>query len=293
MALKDGGTLVNHDYKRVKEYMESQFDCPIMNIKPEQHFDDLGFEVTVWNVKTKSEGSWWVVDGKGLPMNLYTQDENYFSADEAYSFHLGLMERVMHREITEPFNVVGQGLHGIEMTFEIHRKLSEVASVLDRFMETESIQKTGLCCREALIILSNHLFDDSFLEKGEEKPKGSDFVSKSEIILRNVLSGSSNQDLRAHIKKLAKAAWDFSNQTTHSTSKTYYDASICLTLTKSVISTFENLFEKHSDVFCETTCSECGSRKLKAKEIDDKLHLVCEICDMEYDFEEMIKKFEE
>lgn len=284
---------MNADYRRVKEYAESQFDCEITNIKPEQKFDDLGFDVTVWNVKTKSEGSWWVVDGKNLPMNLYTQNESYFSADEAYSFHLGLMERVMNREVSEPFNVVGQGLHGADITFEIHRKLSEAAVSLDRFMETESIQKTGLCCREALIMLTNYLFQESFLEENEEMPKGSNFVSKSEIILRKILPGSSNSDLRAHIKKLSKAAWDLSNQTTHSSSKTYYDACICLTLTKSVISTFENLFEKEIDVLSEMTCDECGSRNIRAEEKDNgEIKIICKVCDADYSFEELIEDFE-
>jgi len=281
---------LNADYRRVKEYIEGQFACEIINIKPEQKYDDLGFNVTVWNVKTKSEGSWWVVDGKTLPMNLYTQNENYFSADEAYSFHLGLMERVMNREVSEPFNVVGHGLHGADITFEIHRKLSEAVVSLDRFMETESIQKTGLCCRESLIMLTNYLFQESFLEENEEIPKGSDFVSKSEIILRKILPGSSNSDLRAHIKKISKAAWDLSNQTTHSSSKTYYDACICLTLTKSVISTFENLFEKHSDVLSEMTCDECGSRNLRAEEKDNgKIEIICKVCGADYNIEELIE----
>jgi hypothetical protein len=34
----------------------------------------LGFEITVWNVKTDEAGSWWVVEGEGLPMNFYPQD---------------------------------------------------------------------------------------------------------------------------------------------------------------------------------------------------------------------------
>jgi len=285
----DGGIRLNSDYRRVKEYVEDQFDCAITNIKPEQKFDDLGFDVTVWNVKTKSEGSWWVVDGKTLPMNLYTQNESFFSADEAYSFHLGLMERVMNREISEPFNVIGHGIHGADITFEIHRKLSEAVVSLDRFMETESIQKTGLCCRESLIMLTNNLFQESFLEENEEMPKGSDFVSKSGIILRKILPGSSNSDLRSHIKKISKAAWDFSNQTTHSSSKTYYDASICLTLTKSVISTFENLIKKHLDILSEMTCDECGGRNIRAEDrANGKIGVICKVCGSDYSFEELI-----
>ena len=80
--------------EEVENYVEGQCKCNVIHSKPEQSYNDLGFEVTVWNVKTDEDGSWWVVEGKGLPMNLYPQDQAYyFSTDEAYSFHLGLMTR--------------------------------------------------------------------------------------------------------------------------------------------------------------------------------------------------------
>ena len=80
-----------------------------------------------------------------------------------------------------------------------------------------------------------------------------------------------------------------SNQTTHFSSKTYYDASICLTLTKSVISTFENLIEKHLDVLSEMTCDECGSRNIRAEDrANGKIGVICKVCDSDYSFEELI-----
>ena len=66
----------------------------MLSAKPEHTFEDLGVKVIVWNVKTDVDGVWWVVEGEQIPMNLYPQSEYYFSADEVYSFHMGLMQRM-------------------------------------------------------------------------------------------------------------------------------------------------------------------------------------------------------
>ncbi len=60
--------------KRITDYLKSQDVENIKYMQVEQTFDDLGFEVNIWNVKTKNDGNWWV--------------------DEAYSFHLGITQRL-------------------------------------------------------------------------------------------------------------------------------------------------------------------------------------------------------
>lgn len=81
----------------VIEYVEEQNGgkCKVISAKIESSFDDLEFEVNVWNVKTDTAGNWWVVEGEELPMNLYSQDALYLTSDEVYSFHIGLMSRMM------------------------------------------------------------------------------------------------------------------------------------------------------------------------------------------------------
>ena len=60
-------------FEDVKNYVEwqSQGKCAVLSAKTEQHFDDLGVDVYVWNVKTDTDGDWWVVEGDNVPMNLY------------------------------------------------------------------------------------------------------------------------------------------------------------------------------------------------------------------------------
>ena len=86
----------NRTFEDVKSYVEwqSQGKCTVLSAKTEQHFDDLGVDVRVWNVKTDTDGDWWVVEGDRIPMNLYPQSAYYFGVDEVYSFHMGLMQRM-------------------------------------------------------------------------------------------------------------------------------------------------------------------------------------------------------
>ena len=57
-------------YEDVSKYVESQSQhkCKVLSAKPEQQFDDLGLDITVWNVKTDTDGAWWVVEGDTVPM---------------------------------------------------------------------------------------------------------------------------------------------------------------------------------------------------------------------------------
>jgi hypothetical protein len=85
----------------VASYVEGDGEENVSSAKPEQDFSDLGPKVTVWNVKT-DKGAWWVVEGEGVPMNMYPQGAYFFSSDEAYSFHMGIMARLLTQEAHDP-----------------------------------------------------------------------------------------------------------------------------------------------------------------------------------------------
>lgn len=79
--------------KRMKEYLASQNIHDVESIDFAESFDDLGPTVRAWSVKTK-ERDLWVLEGDDVPMNVYPQEFVRLSADEAYSFHMGLMMRM-------------------------------------------------------------------------------------------------------------------------------------------------------------------------------------------------------
>ncbi len=122
-------------FEDVKKYVEWQEHgkCTVLSAKPEQHFDDLGVNVNVWNVKTDTDGNWWVVEGDGVPMNLYPQSAYYFGADEVYSFHMGLMQRMSAaQDEYNPEEFVNGVTLGTEIAPQLFRKLKNVAVLIDR-----------------------------------------------------------------------------------------------------------------------------------------------------------------
>jgi hypothetical protein len=216
----------------------------VLSAKPEQHFSDLGPKVTVWNVKT-NEGAWWVVEGEGTSMNLYSQSAFYFSADEAYSFHTGLMARVMMREEHDPEHVLRLVTLGHSRFIGIRRKLHIASEALAEATEPEDFQAIGLMCREVLIALGSELVLDSEMPSDTEAPKLADFKNRAQIAIDRLLPGSDNSELRAQARKVSEAAWVFSSTLTHSPSRTINDTLICVSLVGAVLTLFEQLALLH------------------------------------------------
>ncbi|MEA4894669.1 MAG: hypothetical protein VB064_05355 [Oscillospiraceae bacterium] len=271
----------NEEKKQVEKYVEEQCGgkTKVIHSKPEQTYNELGFSVTIWNVKTDNDGAWWVVQGD-LPMNLYPQDKAYyFSTDEVFSFHLGIMLRLMNDEARNAESFIEHISNGTQLSMALKRKLSLASEKLNVAVEIEEIQSIGVICRETLIELINYVYDiDSF--DGEDEYKKSDVKNRGELIIERYLAGSANAELRKYIKNLLNGAWDYSNSITHSTSKTKYEASICLTMTVALVSSFENLLNKYFDPIAGLKCKKCGSRRLIVAENEktSDLLIICENC---------------
>lgn len=151
-------------YEDVSKYVESQSQhkCKVLSAKPEQQFDDLDLDVTVWNVKTDTDGAWWVVEGDTVPMNLYPQGAYYFGTDEDYSFHMGLMERMQaSQEQYNPDDYIETASLGIEIAPQLLRKLRSVAAQID--LATEKYKGAALLQKKSTV---------GFLTKTMKKNKG-------------------------------------------------------------------------------------------------------------------------
>lgn len=257
-------------FEEVAEYVEwqSQNKCKVLSAKPEHTFNDLGVDVKVWNVKTDTDGDWWVVEGNETPMNLYPQSAYYFSADEVYSFHMGLMER-MKKNLFKPEGFVEALSQGTEIAAQLFRKLKMVSKLLAEASEIEHFQSIGVQCREALIELANEIYEPE-MSKEVEQPKGSDFKKKGELFISYYLNGSDNADYRSYIKKMTEATWDYANKLTHSSTATVYEASTCVTLCISLITAYENVRAKVFDPFSRLSCNICRSKSLTV--VSDKVN---------------------
>lgn len=286
-SVKGGKQMGKRTFEDVKNYVEwqSQGKCTVLSAKTEQHFDDLGVDVYVWNVKTDTDGDWWVVEGDTVPMNLYSQSAYYFGADEMYSFHMGLMQRMSAaQDEYNPEDFVNGVTLDAEIAPQLFRKLKSVAALIDTAKEIEDFQAIGVQCRETLIELGNHIYNPMMAGSGEQ-PQASNFKRKSELFIQFYLKGSENSDYRNIIKKLTEATWDYANKITHSRSATYYEVSSCVTLCISLVGVYENILQKVFDPLSQYHCSICQSKKLSIAGDDSdedgivqKLYLHCEEC---------------
>lgn len=274
-------------YEDVAKYVEwqSQHKCKVVSAKPEQQFDDLGIDVTVWNVKTDTDGAWWVVEGDTVPMNLYPQGAYYFGTDEVYSFHMGLMQRLQaSREQYNPDDYIEAATLGAEIAPQLLRKLRSIATLIDSAIEIEDFQSIGVQSREILIELGNYIYAPH-MAGDQEQPQASNFKRKSELAIQFYLNGSDNADYRSIIKKLTEATWDYTNKLTHSSGATYYEASTCVSICISLVGVYENVLQKTHDPISQQSCPVCKSKKLIIDNIhtnDDgeikTIHLMCEEC---------------
>jgi len=266
----------------IREYFKSFDDIKeIVNIKCEETFTDLDVVVNVWNVKTENE-AYWVVEVENAPMNLYTQREHYFSADEAYSFHMGITQRLTKKHQDDFKHIIDEIPLDIGHLKSISRKLNMASEKLSIDLEPEEFQSIGLLCRESLIDLSKILCErnpELIMEKGLKK---SDFKGVANAFIEFYIPGNQNSDLRNYSRKLVDSAWSYNSMVVHSQNKKYPDAKIALLFTSSTISLLENLFFKHIGFDQELPCPECGSLQMEfIKFENNKLKQVCIKCDHE------------
>jgi hypothetical protein len=272
--------------ERIKNYFKSFKDIgKIINIKCEETFSDLDNEINVWNVKTVKE-AFWVVEGDTAPMNLYTQNGHYFSADEAYSFHIGITQRLSKRHQDNFKHIIDELPLDIERIKSISRKLNLASDKLSVDLEPEEFQSIGLICRESLIDLSKELCkrnEDLIKEKGF---KSSDFKNVSSEFIDLYISGSNNADLRNYSRKVTEIAWNYSSIIVHSPNKTYPDVKIALLFTSMAVSLLENLFLKYIGFDNERSCDLCSSKKISIIEVaKNKFIVICNSCKNEEEIE--------
>lgn len=268
--------------KQITSYLQSNNVKNIKYMQVERYYSDLGLDINVWNVKAE-DGNWWVVEGEGAPMSLYTQDAFYFSADEAYSFHLGIIQRLQARHRSEFKHIIDELPLDINEIKSISRRLNLAAQDLNNIVGAEGTQSIGLTCRESLIELAETLARANPTIVEENSLKAADFKGIAKAVISRYAQGTSNSNLRKHSRSIAEMAWDYSSEIVHSPNKNIPDAKICLLFTCLAVSTFQNLYWKHSGFDAEQKCPECRSMDYNLHSTDDDLFffMLCNDCSHE------------
>jgi len=272
--------------KQITSYLKGNDVEKIKYIQVEQTYQDLGVEINVWNVKTE-DNAWWVVEGENAPMNLYTQDANYFSADEAYSFHMGITQRLHAQHHRDFKHVIDELPLDIDRVKSISRKLNIASQDLNDISGSEDIQSIGLTCRESLIELATVLSNDNPSLLKDNNLKAADFKSIAKAVVAIYAHGKSNSKLRKHCRAMAEMAWDHSSEIVHSPNKNIPDAKICLLFTCSVVSIFQNLYLKYLGFDSEPKCPECKSMDYDLLSTDQYSIIImhCNSCGHEEDIQ--------
>lgn len=264
--------------KQITSYLQSNDVVNIKYMQVAQTYNDLGVEINVWNVRAEG-GNWWVVEGEGAPMNLYTQDAFYFSADEAYSFHMGITQRLQARHHKEFKHIIDELPLDINGVKSISRRLNLAAQSLNEIAGIEHIQSIGLTCRESLIELAAILTEANPTVLTDNNLKAADFKGISKAVIAIYAQGKSNSNLRKHSRNMAEMAWDYSSEIVHSPNKNIPDAKICLLFTCSIVSIIQNLYLKHLGFDAEQKCPECKSMDYNLHEADDFVFfMLCSDC---------------
>jgi hypothetical protein len=215
-------------------------------------------------------------------MNLYTQNGYYFAADEAYSFHMGITQRLSQRHQNEFKHIIDEVPLDIDQVKSISRKLRMASEKLSFDLEPEEFQSIGLICRESLVDLSKEFCKRNPEIIKEKELKSSDFKGVANEFINLYISGKNNSDLRNYSRKMVESAWSYNSIVVHSQNKTYPDVKIALLFTSAVVSLFENLFLKYIGFDDEIKCSECGSKQLEFFDNDNgELVLQCQSCRIE------------
>ncbi len=268
--------------KHITAYLNNNDVNNIKYMQVEQTYNDLGVEINVWNVKAK-DSSWWVVEGEGIPMNLYTQDEYYFSADEAYSFHMGITQRLQAHRHNEFKHIIDELPLDIDGIKSISRRLNLAAINLNNIAGIEDIQSIGLTCRESLIELAAMLVEANPTILEENDLKAADFKGIAKVVISIYALGKRNDNLRKYSRNLAEMAWDYSSEIVHSPNKNIPDAKICLLFTCTAVSIFQNLYLKYLGFDAEQKCPECKSMdfNLHTNENNISIIMLCNDCGYE------------
>lgn len=161
--------------KRAREYVAMEARTTVLSVRYVTTYSLFGQEDIVLSVKTtdKSDPDWWVVGGT-TPMNLYTK-KRIKKADEAFSFHTGLMMRMLARQQKEAPEEIGYDAfisHASEDKDSFVRPLAEALTERGfRIWYDEFTLKVGDSLRQSIdqgLVNSNYgivVLSKAFFEK--------------------------------------------------------------------------------------------------------------------------------
>jgi hypothetical protein len=261
-----------HSERDIASYVEGQApDESIQHVEKIKHEIVIGDVYEIWDVTTDKD-RWWVITNL---TNLYSQT-HFPSLDYTLSFHIGLMMRLRNRSDRvdssdpTPFD-------------EVFRREEQAESKHDSALEAEDYQGVGMLLRESLISLVGALRRRTELSDEIDLPKDSDFNGWTDVLMNQLCGGSSNKNMRQHLKNTAKETWQLVNWLTHAKKANKTASSIAIHSSQTIIGHFIQILERDRADKTDA-CPICKSRNIRTHFDIDILpdgdyFMSCGVCD--------------
>lgn len=230
--------LPKHEERDIRRYVEGQSrnqddpddpDTKVTLVQKVSSYRLLGTDYDVYDVHMPKE-RWWVITE---PTNLYSQ-ESFPEYDVAFSFHVGLMLRVMNRDRVEIDDDKAEEVGGA------WRRYEAAVTAMDSAREAEDYQGVAIKCREALLAFGREHQDADWLSNPELKPKVNDFKGWATLYAQTLSTGR----LRRYLNEIADKTWDVAVSLQHDSNATVWDAEMLLDATSHVFHMYSTAIVK-------------------------------------------------
>jgi hypothetical protein len=244
-----------HEEKFIRSYVEAESqnaddandpDTKVTLVQKVSSYRLLGTDYDVYDVHMPKE-RWWVITE---PTNLYSQ-ETFPNYDVAFSFHVGLMLRVMNRERVEIKE------EKVEEVGAAWRRFEAAVAAMDSAREAEDYQGVAIKCREALLAFGREHQEAEWLTLPEVKCKINDFKGWAKLYAQELSTGR----MRRYLSEIAEKAWDVSVSLQHDYNATEWDAEMLLDATAHVLQMYSTAIVKVKRK-PPRRCPKCSSYRL-------------------------------
>lgn len=214
--------------RAIRHYVEAESsedpDDQVESVELVKRHRVMGQAYEVFDVRC-ARSRWWVITNL---TNLYSQDE-FRTADYAFSFHLGLMLRLWERDrVTiedEPRSV----------SETAWRKYEDAVEALGEANDTEDYQAVGVRLREAMLALVKDQAVDEWVADVTNRPQLANVKDWLEIFASKM---TPKRRQRAYLRGVWEKAWDLVVHLQHDSTAVAWDAEVAVNAVSHALETF-------------------------------------------------------
>lgn len=244
------GRVETAEERSIRQYVEGETrearNDPVESVELVKRHRVMGQAHEVFDVRCK-RSRWWVITNM---TNLYSQEE-FKTADYAFSFHLGLMLRLWERDRVTVDD------DAREVSDRAWRKYEDAVKALSEANDTEDYQAVGVILREAMLALVRDQAAEPWVSDVENPPQVGNLKSWLEIFATKM---TVKRRQRAYLRTVWEKSWDIAVHLQHDSSAVAWDAEIAVNAVNHSLESFMymKVRGKRDEV---GTCPRCDSRR--------------------------------